>query len=63
MSRVMEEMRDEVRAEIALKMITDGKLSLEKIAQYSGLALEKIRELAEDKSANPERIMNQSPKM
>ena len=51
MSRVMEEMRDEVRAEIALKMITDGQLSLEKIAQYSGLTLEKIRELAENKSA------------
>lgn len=49
MSRVMEEMKDEVRTEIALKMITDGQLSLEKIAQYAGLPFEKIRELAENK--------------
>lgn len=51
MCRVMEEMRDDVRVENALEMIRDGQLSLEKIAQYAGLPLEKIRELAEIKSA------------
>lgn len=54
MSRVMEEMRDEaimyVRIENALKMISDGKLTLEDIARYTSLSLEKIRELAENKS-------------
>ena len=51
MCRAMEEMRDDVRVENALEMIRDGQLSLEKIAQYAGLPLEKIRELAENKSA------------
>jgi hypothetical protein len=32
-------------------MIADGLLSLEKIADYSGLSLEKVRELAGNKSA------------
>ncbi|MCM1047990.1 MAG: PD-(D/E)XK nuclease family transposase [Clostridiales bacterium] len=55
MCRVMEEMRDETelatRIENALEMISDGQLSLEKIAQYAGLPLDKVRELAENKSA------------
>ena len=55
MSRVIEEMRDEAvmydRIENALKMISDGKLPLEDIARYTSLPLEKIRELAENKSA------------
>ena len=55
MCRAMEEMRDETelatRIENALEMISDGQLSLEKIAQYAGLPLEKVRELAENKSA------------
>lgn len=55
MCRVMEEMRNETelatRIETALEMINDGQLSLEKIAQYSGLSIEKVRELAEKKSA------------
>ena len=33
--------------ENALSMIADGQLSLEKIAQYSGLPLEKVKELAD----------------
>ena len=32
-------------------MIAVGKLSLEEIADYSGLSIEKIRELAGDKTA------------
>ncbi len=51
MCRVMEEMRDDVRVEIVLEMIRDGQVSLEKIAQYTSLPLEKVRELAEKKSA------------
>ncbi len=51
MCRVMEEMRDDVRVQIVLEMIRDGQVSLEKIAQYTGLPLEKVRELAENKSA------------
>lgn len=37
--------------ENALEMIADGQLSLEKIAQYSGLSLEKVRELADKRTA------------
>ena len=37
--------------ENALKMIADGQLSLEKIAQYSGLPLEKVKELADKRTA------------
>ncbi len=35
------------RMDAARRMLQDGKLSLEKIALYSGLPLEKVRELAE----------------
>lgn len=55
MCRAMEEMRAETELatsiENALEMIRGGKLSLEDIAQYAGLPLEKVRELAENKSA------------
>ena len=55
MGSVLDEMREETemktRVENALKMLADGKLSLEDIAEYSGLSLEKIRELAGDKTA------------
>lgn len=55
MCRIMEEMRNETelatRIDNALEMINDGQLSLEKIAQYSGLSLEKVRELAAKRSA------------
>lgn len=59
MGSVLDEMRKEVadkaaidtRIATAKKMIADGLLSLEKIADYSGLSLEKVRELAGNKSA------------
>ena len=35
----------------ALRMIADGELTLEKIASYTDLPLEKVQELAADKSA------------
>ena len=51
MGSVLDEMRDEVRIENAKKMIDDGSLPLEKIAEFSGLSIEKVRELAGNKSA------------
>ncbi|MCM1538772.1 MAG: hypothetical protein NC254_10285 [bacterium] len=50
MCKMMEDMRNEkakeVRIDNALCMIKDGELSLEKIALYSGLSLEEVKELA-----------------
>ena len=46
-----EQMALETRIENALEMIADGQLSLEKIAQYSGLSLEKVRELVDKRTA------------
>ncbi|MCM1047535.1 MAG: hypothetical protein NC433_03830 [Clostridiales bacterium] len=51
MCRVMEEMRDDVRISIALNLIAMNKLSLEDIAESAELPLEKVKELAEKKSA------------
>lgn len=54
MCRLNEEMRNEAadvaeyktRYENALKMLSDGVLPYEKIAEYSGLTLEEVRGLA-----------------
>ena len=43
------EEREEERVESALEMLKDGTLSLEKIAQYSHLPLETVKQLAEQK--------------
>lgn len=43
--------RNENACEIALKLIGSGKLSLEEISEYSGLPIEKVRELAREKTA------------
>ena len=43
--------RNEAGIEHAQRMIIDGTLPLEKIAEYSGLSIEKVRELADKKSA------------
>ena len=55
MCDILDEMRNEAvhkaACENAMKMIKDGSLSLEKIAEFSGLTIEKVRELAGDKSA------------
>ena len=55
MCDILDEMRQEAvqkaACENAKKMINDGALSFEKIAEYSGLSLEKVRELAGNKSA------------
>ena len=47
----LEDMRNEVRIETALKMIECGKLTLEEISHISGLPLDKVRELAKAKTA------------
>lgn len=50
MCKAMEDMRNEAverdRIKNALEMIKDGKLSLEQVAKYSSLALDKVKELA-----------------
>ena len=51
MCEIWEEVRNEARIENAKKMLKSGKLSFEEIAEYSGLTLDKVRELAGDKSA------------
>ena len=50
MCKSMEDMIYDVRIENAKKMLNDG-LAIEKVAVYSGLSLEKVRELASSKSA------------
>ena len=44
------EARDEVREENALRMLADG-LPIDKVAEYVGLPEERVRELANSKSA------------
>lgn len=51
MGSVLDDMREEIRIENALKMLVNGKFTLEEVAECSGLSLEKIRELAGDKTA------------
>ena len=55
MCKLLEEMRNETAHDIAVKnalaMLADGFLTYEKIAQYSGLSLDEIKELAGQKSA------------
>ena len=59
MCDILDEMKNEARneartktmIETAQKMIKAGKLSYEDIAEYSGLSLDKVRELAGNKSA------------
>lgn len=55
MCKAMEDMRKQTlkegMTESALRMLADGALSLEKIAEYSGLSIEEVKELNENKSA------------
>ena len=55
MCDILDEMRNETalrtRIETAEKMIKSGKLTIEEIAEYSGLSTEKVREIAGNKSA------------
>lgn len=45
MCKIMEEIIDSEKRECALRMLADGELSLDKIAKYSGLTLEQVKEL------------------
>lgn len=51
MDRIAEKRAVEARIENALKMIARGKLTLEEIAEDSGLSLEKVKELADKRTA------------
>lgn len=59
MCKVIEEMRKEEREEgiregvrmTALRMLSDGTLSPEKIAEYVGLSLDEIKKLQAEQSA------------
>ena len=51
MCDILDEMKNDIRIENAQKMIKAGKLSYEDIAEYSGLSLEKVSELAGNKTA------------
>lgn len=45
MCKIMEDLIDSEKKEIALKMLEDGKLQKEDIAKYVGLTLEQVKEL------------------
>ena len=55
MSKIFEEIRDEAvkrhAVETAERMIAAGKLTVDEIAEYSGLSLEEVQKLAGEKSA------------
>lgn len=46
MCKIMEDLIDSEKKEIALKMLRDGKLQKEEIAEYFGLTLEQVEELS-----------------
>ena len=45
MCKVMEDMRKESLMEVARRMLEDGTLALEKIAEYAGLSLDEVKKL------------------
>lgn len=51
MERFVYEERMEERFEVVRRMIKDGVLSYEKVAEYSGLPVEKVLEIAGKKTA------------
>ena len=48
MCKIMEELIDNEKKEIALKMLKDKKLKREEIAQYFNLTLEQVEMLEEE---------------
>ena len=50
-NEAMEQGLNEARKASALRMLTNGKLSLEEIAECSGLTLEEVKKLQNEKSA------------
>lgn len=51
MCRAMEDMRKESLVEVAKRMLADGTLALEKIAEYVGLSVEEIKKLQAGQNA------------
>lgn len=51
MGSVFDEIREETKCKNALKMIASGKLTAEEISEFSGLPIEKVRELARQQTA------------
>ncbi len=51
MSEIMENWISEEKEKIALNMLKDGKLSVEDIAKYVEISIEKVQELAGEKTA------------
>ena len=45
MCKVMDDVRKESLTEVALRMLADGTLALEKIAEYVGLSLDEVKKL------------------
>ncbi len=45
MCKVMEDMQKETLVEVAKKLVFDGTLSLEKIAEFVGLPLDEVKRL------------------
>lgn len=44
--RLRDKAENDAKREAALRMLQDGELSIEKVAKYSGLMIEKVEELA-----------------
>ncbi len=51
MSSVVDEMLKEGKKEVARRLLTNGKLSLEEIAECSGLSIDEVKQLQNEKSA------------
>ncbi len=51
MSSVVDEMLKEEKKEVARRLLTNGKLSIEEIAEYSGLSIDEVKQLQNEKSA------------
>ena len=49
--KMMEDMRKESLKEVAKRMLADGMLTLEKIAEYAGLSLEEVKKLKAERTA------------
>ncbi len=45
--RILNTGRKETKKETALRMLKDGELSLDKVAEYAGLKEEEVKQLAE----------------
>ncbi len=45
MCKVMEDMQKETLVEVAKKLVFDGTLSLEKIAEFVGLPIDEVKRL------------------